>query len=125
MQLGTPCQVFFKSFSRAANACHNKRARLRTRTQCADLACPTGASPHGALMSASTTPLGGGPGPAPPGLFSPPGRGGDDDDGDNDNDDFSPLLDLLQRFPDLVSPGYSPGTECTVWVGKYFDCHIN
>ena len=44
-------------------------------------------------MSSSTLPRGGGPGPAPP---APSLSGG----GDNDHDDFSPLLDLLQTFPD-------------------------
>ena len=48
-------------------------------------------------MSASTPSPGGGPEPAPP---APPLSAGSDDD-DVDHDDFSPLLDLLQRFPDL------------------------
>ena len=47
-------------------------------------------------MPTSTPPLGGRPEPAPPAL--PLSAGGDDDD---DHDAFSPLLDLLQRFPGL------------------------
>jgi len=44
-------------------------------------------------MPASTPAHGGGPEPAPP----------VPDEGDNnDNNDFSPLLDLLRRFPDLI-----------------------
>jgi hypothetical protein len=46
-------------------------------------------------MSATTQPPGGGPEPAPP---APSLSAGGDD---LNNDDFSPLLDLLQRFPDL------------------------
>jgi len=46
-------------------------------------------------MSTSIPPFGGGPEPAPP---APPLSAGDDD---HDHDDFSPLLDLLERFPDL------------------------
>jgi hypothetical protein len=55
-----------------------------------------GAAPGGALMSTTTPPLapGGGPEPAPP-AFSLSGGGGDEDH------DFSPLLDVLQRFPGI------------------------
>jgi hypothetical protein len=49
-------------------------------------------------MSASTPPPGGGPEPAPP---APPLSAGGDDENHDDHDDFSPLLDLLERFPDL------------------------
>ena len=45
-------------------------------------------------MPTSTPPLGGGPEPAPP---APPLSA----EGDDDDDSSSPLLDLLQRFPDL------------------------
>jgi len=30
----------------------------------------------------------------------------------------------IPRVRPGVSPGYSPGTVCTMGVGKYFDCHI-
>ena len=48
-------------------------------------------------MSSSTPAPGGGPGPTPP---APSLSAGGDDDG-HDHDDVSPLLDLLQKFPDL------------------------
>jgi hypothetical protein len=47
-------------------------------------------------MWTSTPPPGGDPEPAPHDFPISAGRGDDDD-----HDDFSPLLDLLQRFPDL------------------------
>ena len=41
------------------------------------------------------------PSPVPP---AAEGRGGGDDhDGDNDNNTFSPLFDLVERFPDLFA----------------------
>ena len=97
--MGIPCQDFIFSVSPWAAGrnvlCHTKRAPRRTRTHRAALASDD-APPRGAPMSASTPPPGGGPEPAPPApLLS---AGGDDDDHDHD---FSPLLDLQQRFPDL------------------------
>ena len=84
-----PLHFSFRTPSRAEKTWHNERARRRTCTH-----LPAGAPPRGALMSASTPPPGGGPEPAPP---APPQSAGADDD----HDDFSPLLDLLERFPGL------------------------
>jgi len=76
---------------RAATAGHYTRTPRRTRPHRAALESGD-ASLRRAPMPASTPPPGGGPEPAPaaPSLY----------DEDHDHD-FSPLLDLLQRFPDL------------------------
>ena len=84
-----------------SKSCHNKRVPRRT-PHSAALAYPAAvATPRGALMSSST--------PAPGDGLEPEfiplslSDGGDAADHDNDNDgaDPSPLLDLLQRFPDF------------------------
>ena len=76
------------------------RARPAQRAQAAPLTrARLGHPSRGTRMLASTPPPDGGPGPAPPAPSL-------SDEGNNDHDDSSPplldLLDLLERFPDLV-----------------------